>query len=151
MAYNIYEIANLLLRLAYNEYGSEPISNMKLQKLLYYEQGYHLAYYGTPLFDEEIEAWQYGPVVPLIYEKYKSFHDQPILPEDGEVAISGEPYDLFYNVFAFFNKFSAFGLMEKTHNEEPWQRTYQKGAYNIIPKELIADFFKTALYGKKEK
>lgn len=149
MSYNIYEIANLVLRLATTTYGSEPITNMKLQKLLYYEQGYHLAYFGTPLFDEEIEAWQYGPVVPAVYEKYKVFHDKPIMPEDGEVSISGEHYELFYNVFQFFNKFSAFGLMEKTHNEEPWLKTYEQGAYNIIPKDLIYGFFNKALNGKE--
>ncbi len=51
MAYDVYKIANSLLRLA-----DDPMTNMKLQKMLYYEQGYHLAYFGTPLFDDEIEA-----------------------------------------------------------------------------------------------
>lgn len=39
--------------------------------MLYYQQGFHLAYFGTPLFDEEIEAWMYGPVVPCVFENYK--------------------------------------------------------------------------------
>ncbi|WP_304649351.1 Panacea domain-containing protein [uncultured Duncaniella sp.] len=147
MAYNVYEIANLILRLANNVYGSEPISNMKLQKLLYYEQGYHLAYFDEPLFDEEIEAWKFGPVVPQIYDKYKIYHDSPILPEDGDVLIEGEHYELFYNVFTFFNRFSAFGLMEKTHSEEPWLITYKNGAgsSHVIPKSSISDFFKKVL------
>ena len=147
MAYNVYEIANLILRLAYNGYGSEPISNMKLQKLLYYEQGYHLAYFGTPLFDEEIEAWKYGPVVPQIYEKYKKYENHPIMPEDGEVSISGEHYELFYNIFTFFNQYSAFGLMEKTHREDPWLLTSRNGVgpSHVIPKGLILDFFRKAL------
>lgn len=147
MAYNVYEIANLILRLANNVYGSEPISNMKLQKLLYYEQGYHLAYFDEPLFDEDIEAWKFGPVVPQIYEKYKCHSDKPILPEDGEVSIEGEHYELFYNVFTFFNRFSAFGLMEKTHTENPWLMTSKNGVgpSHIIPKSLISDFFKTVI------
>lgn len=147
MAYNVYEIANLLLRLAYNGYGSEPISNMKLQKLLYYEQGYHLAYYGTPLFDEEIEAWKFGPVVPQIYEKYKIYENKPIMPADGDVSISGEPYDLFYGIFTYFNKYSAFGLMEKTHSEDPWVITSRNGVgpSHVIPKQLILEFFRKIL------
>lgn len=147
MAYDVYQIANLILRLAYNGYGSEPISNLKLQKLLYYEQGYHLAYFGIPLFDEEIEAWKYGPVVPQIYEKYKIHDDRPILPEDGEVAIAGEPYDLFYNIFTHFNRYSAFGLMEKTHSEDPWMITSRSGIgpSHVISKQLILDFFRKVL------
>lgn len=151
MAYNVYEMANLLLRLAYNGYGSEPITNMKLQKLLYYEQGYHLAYFGKPLFEEDIEAWQYGPVVPVIYEKYKLCEDHPILPEDGDIDISGEPYDLFYNVFRYFNQFSAYGLMEKTHKEEPWLVTSKTGIgmYHVIPKELIYNYFSKVINGQE--
>ncbi len=147
MAYNVYEIANLILRLANNGYGSEPISNMKLQKLLYYEQGYHLACFDEPLFDEEIEAWKFGPVVPQIYEKYKSHHDQPILPEDGEVSISGQHYELFYNVFTYFNRFSAFGLMEKTHIEDPWRITSETGTgpSHVITKAMISEYFKKVL------
>lgn len=147
MAYNVYDIANLILRLANNGYGSEPISNMKLQKLLYYEQGYHLACFDEPLFNEDIEAWKFGPVVPQIYEKYKCHQDQPIMPEDGEVQMSGQHYELFYNVFTFFNKYSAFGLMEKTHNELPWLETSKNGSEfnHVIPKALISEFFKTVL------
>lgn len=143
MAHNIFEIANLLLRLADNCYGSEPISNMKLQKLLYYEQGYHLAAFGTPLFDEEIEAWQYGPVVPEIYEKYKSHESRGILPDDSGSDIEGEEYELFYDVFHTFNAFSAYGLMERTHKEDPWLITSKTGLgpSNVIPKALIKEYF----------
>ena len=67
MAYPVLKIANLMLRATYTIEGAEDLmSNMKLQKMLYYQQGFHLAYFGTPLFDEEIEAWMYGPVVPSV-------------------------------------------------------------------------------------
>jgi len=51
---------------------SDFISNLKLQKLLYYAQGIHLALYGKPLFNDPIEAWQYGPVVDSVYQTYKT-------------------------------------------------------------------------------
>ena len=147
MAHNVSKIANLLLRLATNIEGSEPISHMKLQKLLYYEQGYHLAVFGSPLFEEEIEAWKYGPVVPEVYEIYKGNGNKPLYPQDGDVDINGEEYDLFYNVFNHFNRYSAYGLMEKTHNEEPWLETSKKGIgpHNIIPKGLIMEYFKQVI------
>ena len=56
MSYSVLDIANKLLCKAANCSGGEMMSNLKLQKMLYYEQGYHLAKFGTPLFQEEIEA-----------------------------------------------------------------------------------------------
>ena len=59
MSYPVLAIANKLLASATDYDGGELMSNMKLQKMLYYQQGYHLAAFGTPLFDEDIEAWMY--------------------------------------------------------------------------------------------
>lgn len=47
------------------------LSNMKLNKLLYYAQGYHLRRHSCPLFSEDIQACDYGPVVPVVYKHYK--------------------------------------------------------------------------------
>ena len=66
MAYQVNQIANQLL-LYSADMGRELMTNMKLQKMLYYQQGFHLAYFGTPLFDKDIEAWMFGPVVPSVY------------------------------------------------------------------------------------
>ena len=67
MAYPVLSIANKILAYgaAANDEG-ELFSNMKLQKLLYYVQGFHIAVFNRPLFNEDIEAWMYGPVVPEI-------------------------------------------------------------------------------------
>lgn len=63
----VIDIANkLLLKTEEVSNGEELMTNMKLQKMLYYQQGLHLAYFGTPLFDEDLEAWMYGPVVPSV-------------------------------------------------------------------------------------
>lgn len=51
----------------------DGISNLKLQKLVYYAQAYHLAMYGEPLFGERVEAWEHGPVVPELYREYKIY------------------------------------------------------------------------------
>ena len=74
MAYKASDIAKVLISRAEHASGGEELmTNMKLQKMLYYQQGFHLAYFGTPLFDEEIEAWMYGPVVPSVYDEYKNY------------------------------------------------------------------------------
>lgn len=80
MAYKALDIAKKLIKLADYDTanGGDNLTNLRLQKLLYYEQGYHLAQFGTPLFDEQIEAWMYGPVVPSVYEHYHSNGSKPL-------------------------------------------------------------------------
>ena len=67
MAYKAIDIAKKLIFLAQQDEanGGECLTNLKLQKLLYYQQGYHLAAFGTPLFEENVESWMYGPVGQL--------------------------------------------------------------------------------------
>lgn len=122
------------------------MSNMKLQKMLYYQQGFHLAYFNTPLFDEDIEAWMYGPVVPSVYSFYESNGRNGIMPNlDDEFKLENEEeLNLFNQVFDIYGKYSAYGLMEMTHNETPWIET-PTGKGSVIKKELMTDFFKTLL------
>ena len=84
MAYPVTQIANQLLLYSADR-GKELMTNMKLQKMLYYQQGFHLAYFGTPLFDDDFEAWMYGPVIPSVYEKYKNFGHQGIEPNRDQI------------------------------------------------------------------
>ncbi len=146
MAYPVNDIANLLLRFAYTSEGAEDMmSNMKLQKMLYYQQGFHLAYFGTPLFYEEIEAWMYGPVVPSVYEKYEKFGRNGILPDmESDFKLSDEDLELFAQVYEVYGKYSAYGLMNLTHGEAPWKST-PVGKGNIISKEKLTEYFKTQL------
>lgn len=62
-------IATCLIRLSYEK--QRPVSNLKLQKLLYYAQAWHLAIFKQPLFNDEIEAWVHGPVVPEVFRAYR--------------------------------------------------------------------------------
>lgn len=147
MAYPVLKIANLLLRSAYTTEGAEDLmSNMKLQKMLYYQQGFHLAYFGTPLFNEDIEAWMYGPVVPLVYSHYENCGRNGIMPnlDDDFTLENDKETNLFNQVFNVYGKYSAYGLMEMTHNEIPWVQT-PTGRGSIISKDIMATFFKTLL------
>ena len=77
---SVYEVANYTLFFAYKR--GDLLTNLKLQKLLYYIQAWFLVKnQGQPLFKENIEAWQYGPVVREIYDKYKCFGRNPINDE----------------------------------------------------------------------
>ena len=147
MAYPALQIANQLLLYSADK-GEELMTNMKLQKMLYYQQGFHLAYFGTPLFDEDIEAWMYGPVVPVIYEEYKINGRNGIEP-NRELFFSFEQKKelaLFDEVCKVYGAYSAIGLMNMTHEEMPWKSTPTgEGEGHIISKEKMQSFFKKRL------
>jgi uncharacterized phage-associated protein len=142
MSYKALDIANKILAKASLTESGELISNMKLQKLLYYQQGFHLAYFGSPLFDEEIEAWMYGPVVPAIYDHFKDNNNRGIEYSRVPIALSiNEEEALFDEVYKVYGKYSAWGLMDMTHQESPWKST-PVGIGNIITKDKLKMFFR---------
>lgn len=144
MSYKVIDIANKLLECAASSPEGELMSNMKLQKMLYYQQGFHLAYFDTPLFDEEIEAWMYGPVVPCVYDAYQSYGRKGIEPEGTVIMLEKEEEALFAEVFRVYGAYSAVGLMNMTHSEKPWKST-PTGMGNVIQKSSLKMFFKKRL------
>lgn len=127
-----------------DEDAGDLISNLKLQKLLYYAQGFHLALYDEPLFAEPIEAWTHGPVVPEVYHEYKNFGSDAIpIPEDIDFSkFNEQTVDLLNEVYNVYGQFSAWKLRNLTHNEEPWK---DANIGDIITSESLKKHFKTQL------
>jgi uncharacterized phage-associated protein len=142
--YNVLDIAHKILNKATQTEFEEPISNLKLQKLLYYMQGFHLAYFDTPLFKEEIEAWMYGPVVPCVYNHFKINENRGIIYSKEVISLNSEEEKLFDEVYHVYNSYSAIGLMNLTHSETPWKTT-PTGLGSIIEKSKLKSFFKKKL------
>lgn len=142
--YKALDIAYKILKRATNEDSGELISNMKLQKMLYYMQGFHLAYFGQPLFNDEIEAWMYGPVVPCVFDTFTSKGKIGIEYNGDVISLKEEEETLFDKVYDVYMQYSAYGLMELTHKERPW-KSVPHGKGQIIPKELIKSYFKTRI------
>ncbi len=123
MLHKALDIAKTFTTFVNPDYG-DFLSNLKIQKLLYYAQGFSLALNHTPLFEEKIVAWQYGPVVEEVYQELKSYSGS--IPQfeglddsyltDGEIELLKEVYDVY-------GQFSATKLVEMTHNETPWKTT----------------------------
>jgi uncharacterized phage-associated protein len=138
------EIAKWFLaynRTKINEEGGEFISNLKLQKLLYYAQGCFLAITDSPLFAEPIIAWGHGPVVESVYLEYKENGANGIVFDDDFdfEAFTDDENNLLIEVFDTFGQYSAWKLREMAHNETPWQET---DINNEISQDSIKQYFK---------
>lgn len=144
MAYPALDIANKILAYGASSSDGELISNMKLQKLLYYVQGFNIAAFGRPLFDEEIEAWMYGPVVPSVYNHFQHNANKGIEPTGEIITLSENEESLFQEVLRVYGNYSAIGLMNLTHREWPWKST-TTGKGHIITKDKLRDFFRTRI------
>lgn len=136
--------------LAWGEQNNAFITNLKMQKLLYYAQGHYLGKHRAPLFDDPIEAWVHGPVVRSIYHAYKQYGDSPI---DVEAEVSDEfSWDDFRDVeddlIAVWNTYGAieaWALRNRTHREAPWQNTFNHGDLGPkIPQSEMREFFAVA-------
>jgi uncharacterized phage-associated protein len=135
-----HDVAKYFVSLVDEEAG-DSITNLKLQKLLYYAQGAHLALYDGPLFPERIEAWTHGPVVPDVYHRYKLHSGEPIPVEPIDLgAYNDQVQEVLDEVNEVFGQFSALKLRAMTHNEPPWTQTPQG---EIISLDLMKEFFKT--------
>lgn len=123
-----------------------PVSNLKLQKILYYLQGGFTAKYNRPLFNEDIEAWQLGPVVPSIYFNYRSYAAANIPVQEIVVPkLTEEEFSFVDDIINRVVQLTPSELVTATHEEDPWKRTTQGGHYvgpgNIMPIEDIQSFF----------
>ena len=140
-------VSNDKARESYEEEISEGLSNLKLQKLLYYAQGVFLAIKDRPLFEEEFRAWQYGPVVENVYNDFKHFDSQPVEITEADnfdiTVIAGEDQVLLSSVYETFGQYSAWKLCKMTHAEDPWKDAWKiaPNTRAIMPLEKIKKYF----------
>ena len=126
-----------LIDFAFVKIGSDEgkfVTQMKLQKLVYFAQGYHLAKYQKPLVIENFQAWTYGPVIPVIYNDFKLYGSSPItntaeyLPSNndrGPYILDPEAGDAINYTWYVLKNFSAFALSNWTHQPDgPWSKVY---------------------------
>jgi uncharacterized phage-associated protein len=133
------DIANFLL-VECRERG-DILTNLKLQKLLYYAQAWYLALQNKPLFAEDFQAWIHGPVLPSQYQRFKKFEWRPIIEEEISLPkLNNEEIAHLIEIVNVFGTETASSLELMTHNEKPW-REARKG--------LPADQHSTALISKE--
>lgn len=127
--------------------AGEALTQLKLQKLLYYVQGWAFALEGGPRFREAIEAWDYGPVVHALRETYGGHGRLPLPAPDPAVDFREDP--LLDAVLEVYAAHEAEQLVALTHLERPWRETYKPFHQRIvIPDVLLRDYFARQAVGE---
>ena len=135
----VLNLAEYVIRRATKQ--GKTITNLKLQKTLYYLQGYSLRYFSEPAFEGDLRSWQYGPVSPTVYFAYSSYGASP-LKQDRTISlekINGDQEKVFNKVIDACLKFAASELVQKTHEEDPWRHTEHLN--EEISQEQIRKYF----------
>ncbi|HWD00162.1 MAG TPA: type II toxin-antitoxin system antitoxin SocA domain-containing protein [Candidatus Sulfopaludibacter sp.] len=149
MTMNVQNVADYFLTLVDDEAG-DSLSNLKLQKLVYYAQGFHLALADKPLFNEPIEAWEHGPVVPSLYRKFKQHGSAPIPRPENGIDIDSYPADvrdLLDEVYQVYGQYSAWKLRNMTHAEPPWIEAHNISPSTVISHDSMRTYFRTLVNG----
>lgn len=141
------DVANIFIELA-NDDEQGNITNMAVNKLVYFAQGWSLALLNKPLFDDDILAWQYGPVEKQVYYTFKpcgrDLIEEPSENVDTE-NLNSDEIDLIMDVYNHYREYSSIGLMNLSHDEEgPWAKNYDMNVIGgtVIPKKEIQAYFK---------
>ena len=157
--YPVLEVARYIVN--YCNDKNYSISNLKLQKLLYFVQAYFLIASPNkePCFGEAMEAWDFGPVVPVVYSEFKRFGGtnipkisnyyinttgkifdyQPVKFENN--VISDNDKVLINDVLEKFKWYTAADLVNITHNQDPWIKAYANGRGSVIGIESMRSYF----------
>lgn len=142
--YDVIDIAKyIILFCKRNKYS---ISNLKLQKLLYFVQAQFLIACEEPAYEEEIEAWDFGPVVPEAYQYFRIWGNSEIpkivvLGAEEKIYVSDQK--IADEILTLCASHTARELVGITHRQAPWLDAYEKGCNNIISKKSIEEYFRS--------
>ena len=122
------------------------ITNLKLQKLLYYVQGWHLGLHGEPIFSDDFEAWVHGPVQPEIYRQYQHYRWNPISEDVKNPELDHLLVKHINEVLKEYATETAYSLERMTHLEDPWiiargSIPHFEASTAQITKESMKNFF----------
>lgn len=117
------DVAAWLIQNNNSDENADCMTNLKLQKLLYYAQGLAIKYTGKTLFREDLTALPLGPVVVNVYEKYKHFGRDPIIEDEEAPKFDGDVKTILEDVNEEYGQFSASKLVNMSHDESPWKTT----------------------------
>jgi uncharacterized phage-associated protein len=140
-------VANAFLELAKGE--GINLSNMQLQKLVFFAHGVHLAAYSSPLIHEHPKAWTFGPVIPQLYEALRRYGSDTVtesLSAHDAVESTGTAIQAIQATWHAYKKYSASQMSKISHIKGgPWDQVWNdaggKGRFEVIPDHVIKDYY----------
>lgn len=141
MVYSVITIANKFIDLAKNSH----LTNMQLQKMVYIAHGFNLALRGTKLYYEDTRAWNFGPVVPELYEELRKYGSNEVTSviDIASETLDSDSLEIIDAVYKNYKQYSGIQLSNFTHQQgTPWSRTWQSNKYGVIPADDICEFYK---------
>lgn len=150
---NINLTADYVISAMLADEGQGTLSNLKLQKLLYYIEAWHLGIFGTRFYDpeEHFEAWVHGPVNRTIYNRFiqsKYLYSDITLADrqDTNPTLSKDDKEFVDYILENYGKYSGMELETMTHNEMPWKEARNGlGVFDacnkIIPFESMKSYY----------
>lgn len=142
-------VAQAFLDLASDE--RRRLTNMQLQKLVFFAHGAHLAAYGHPLIDAEVRAWDFGPVIPPLYERLREYGSGYVDPDLargwGGIERASREHQAVRSVWEAYRDHSAWSLSSISHQEgSPWDQVWNYGGrYSVIPDGLTRDYYQNRI------
>ena len=148
MSLNPITVADYFVKRSLDE--TKPLTPMQLLKMVYIAHGWSLGLRKQPLINEHVEAWQYGPVVPSVYQAYKSYGSGGVTEQAGKLSLADvrDYIPLLDRIYEVFHVIGGGSLSTMTHKKgTPWEqmtrdyvrRTLPRGL--IIPNKLIQDYY----------
>lgn len=132
--------------------SSGPVDAMKLQKLVYYCQAWHLAIMATPLFADDIEAWKDGPVVKDLWEHHKGARFVSSWERGNRHELPYETQQFVELVCAEYGPLTRRELSQRAHEEPPWKVVRgdlapEVGSRRVIPHSIMAEYYRGEMLG----
>lgn len=140
MAYSALDVAKYVIN--YEHSQGREVSNLRLQKLLYFIQALVLVETDGPCFLDEMQAWEYGPVVPNVYHIFKIFGSLDIREKEEAPLIEEKIAGYIKEMIDFCKDFPTSQLVEITHKQDPWIQARKRGLKSVITTTSIRDYFK---------
>jgi len=123
----------------FSEQCGNPVTNLRLQKLLYFIQKESLKELRIPAFDDEICAWQYGPVIPDVYYAFSFYADMPIINVSINLYIGENIVNIIRKVVRNFADTATWKLVDMTHEgNSPWSKTVREHKNVISWNDIIS-------------
>jgi uncharacterized phage-associated protein len=145
-------VAQRFLNLA--KADGKQLTNLHLQKLVFFAHGVHLAGFNdVPLIDEPVKAWNFGPVIPHLYEKLRVYGKGTVTDElvpANDLALSDTEDRAIQATWRAYGKHSSSQLVNISHLPgTPWHQVWEENKFGIIPDKVIGDYYRSRVQQKQ--